>query len=158
MFDLVTKQIFDVFIMVLICLNMVTMMVETDEQSDKKEEILYLINVVFILIFTTECILKIIALRRHYFSIGWNIFDFVVVILSILGVSGKSMLNCHVLCFSTTVQHGSFLYSGGISLPGSCCGCEVCGEDRYFPICSINRREYPVIVCKIQQNIFSFFC
>lgn len=74
-------------------------MVETDEQSDKKEEILYWINVVFILIFTTECILKIIALRRHYFSIGWNIFDFVVVILSILGVSGKSMLTCHVLRF-----------------------------------------------------------
>ncbi|XP_056879307.1 sodium channel protein type 4 subunit alpha B isoform X1 [Takifugu flavidus] len=85
-FDLVTKQIFDVFIMVLICLNMVTMMVETDEQSDKKEEVLYWINVVFILIFTTECTLKIIALRRHYFSIGWNIFDFVVVILSILGL------------------------------------------------------------------------
>lgn len=98
-FDLVTKQIFDVFIMVLICLNMVTMMVETDEQSKEKEEILYWINVFFIIIFTTECILKIIALRRHYFSIGWNIFDFVVVILSILGVSGRTILICHVLCF-----------------------------------------------------------
>lgn len=91
-FDLVTKQIFDVFIMVLICLNMVTMMVETDEQSKEKEDILYWINVVFMVIFTAECILKIIALRRHYFSIGWNIFDFVVVILSILGVSAKIIL------------------------------------------------------------------
>lgn len=95
MFDLVTKQFFDVFIMVLICLNMVTMMVETDEQSEEKGDILYWINVVFIVIFTTECILKIIALRRHYFSIGWNIFDFVVVILSILGVFGKVILICH---------------------------------------------------------------
>nr|Q2XVR4.1 RecName: Full=Sodium channel protein type 4 subunit alpha B; AltName: Full=Voltage-gated sodium channel subunit alpha Nav1.4b [Tetraodon nigroviridis]ABB29444.1 voltage-gated sodium channel Nav1.4b [Tetraodon nigroviridis] len=85
-FDLVTKQIFDVFIMVLICLNMVTMMVETDEQTKEKEDILYWINVIFIVIFTTECILKTIALRRHYFSIGWNVFDFVVVILSILGL------------------------------------------------------------------------
>uniref|UniRef100_A0A672S2F3 Sodium channel protein n=1 Tax=Sinocyclocheilus grahami TaxID=75366 RepID=A0A672S2F3_SINGR len=85
-FDLVTKQFFDIFIMVMICLNMVTMMVETDDQSEEKEHILFLINLVFIVLFTGECILKIIALRYHYFSIGWNIFDFVVVILSITGL------------------------------------------------------------------------
>ncbi|XP_026207010.1 sodium channel protein type 4 subunit alpha B isoform X1 [Anabas testudineus] len=85
-FDLVTKQFFDISIMVLICLNMVTMMVETDEQSREKEIILYWVNLVFIIIFTTECSLKIIALRQHYFAVGWNIFDFVVVILSIVGL------------------------------------------------------------------------
>lgn len=85
--------------MVLICLNMVTMMVETDEQSEEKEIILYWVNVVFIIIFTTECTLKIIALRQHYLSVGWNIFDFVVVILSIVGLSDDVIhkflvLNC----------------------------------------------------------------
>ncbi|XP_072298967.1 sodium channel protein type 4 subunit alpha B [Eucyclogobius newberryi] len=85
-FDLVTQQVFDVTIMVLICLNMVTMMVETDEQSAEKEEILYWVNLVFIVLFTGECSLKIIALRHHYFSVGWNIFDFVVVILSVVGL------------------------------------------------------------------------
>ncbi|KAM8843860.1 sodium channel protein type 4 subunit alpha B isoform 2-T4 [Spinachia spinachia] len=85
-FDLVTTQLFDIFIMVLICLNMVTMMVETDEQSEEKEMILYWVNLVFIIIFTTECSLKMIALRQHYFAVGWNIFDFVVVILSIVGL------------------------------------------------------------------------
>ncbi|XP_026180483.1 sodium channel protein type 4 subunit alpha B isoform X2 [Mastacembelus armatus] len=85
-FDLVTKQFFDIFIMVLICLNMVTMMVETDEQSPEKEIILYWVNLVFIVIFTTECLLKITALRQHYFAVGWNIFDFVVVLLSIAGL------------------------------------------------------------------------
>ncbi|KAG7232154.1 hypothetical protein INR49_009494 [Caranx melampygus] len=85
-FDLVTQQFFDIFIMVLICLNMVTMMVETDEQSKEMEEILYWVNLVFIIIFTSECSLKIIALRQHYFAVGWNIFDFVVVILSIVGL------------------------------------------------------------------------
>ncbi|KAI3359451.1 hypothetical protein L3Q82_013761, partial [Scortum barcoo] len=85
-FDLVTKQFFDIFIMVLICLNMVTMMVETDEQSAEKEIILYWVNLVFIIIFTTECTLKVIALRQHYFAVGWNIFDFVVVILSVVGL------------------------------------------------------------------------
>ncbi|XP_068581767.1 sodium channel protein type 4 subunit alpha B isoform X2 [Cebidichthys violaceus] len=85
-FDLVTTQLFDIFIMVLICLNMVTMMVETDEQSEDKEMILYWVNLVFIVVFTTECSLKMIALRQHYFAVGWNIFDFVVVILSIVGL------------------------------------------------------------------------
>ncbi|KAI2666455.1 Sodium channel protein type 4 subunit alpha B [Labeo rohita] len=85
-FDLVTKQFFDIFIMVMICLNMVTMMMETDDQSEEMEDILSYINLVFIILFTGECILKITALRYYYFSIGWNIFDFVVVILSILGI------------------------------------------------------------------------
>ncbi|XP_056609797.1 sodium channel protein type 4 subunit alpha B [Triplophysa dalaica] len=85
-FDFVTTQFFDIFIMVLICLNMVTMMVETDDQSDDKEFFLYYINLFFIVIFTGECTLKLIALRYHYFSVGWNIFDFVVVILSIVGL------------------------------------------------------------------------
>nr|DBA25063.1 TPA: hypothetical protein GDO54_012636 [Pyxicephalus adspersus] len=85
-FDVVTKQAFDIIIMVLICLNMVTMMVETDEQSEDIEELLYNINLAFVVIFSGECTLKILALRYYYFTIGWNIFDFVVVILSVVGI------------------------------------------------------------------------
>uniref|UniRef100_A0A8C1IEW6 Sodium channel protein n=1 Tax=Cyprinus carpio TaxID=7962 RepID=A0A8C1IEW6_CYPCA len=85
-FDFITKQFFDIFIMVLICLNMVTMMIETDDQSAEKEDILYQINLFFIIIFTGECILKMFALRHYFFTIGWNVFDFVVVILSIAGL------------------------------------------------------------------------
>uniref|UniRef100_A0A8B9IDA9 Sodium channel protein n=1 Tax=Anser brachyrhynchus TaxID=132585 RepID=A0A8B9IDA9_9AVES len=84
-FDFVTQQAFDISIMILICLNMVTMMVETDDQSKEMENILYWINLVFIVLFTGECVLKLISLRHYYFTIGWNIFDFVVVILSIVG-------------------------------------------------------------------------
>uniref|UniRef100_A0A8D0G622 Sodium channel protein n=1 Tax=Sphenodon punctatus TaxID=8508 RepID=A0A8D0G622_SPHPU len=85
-FDFVTKQAFDISIMILICLNMVTMMVETDDQSDEMESNLYRINLIFIVLFTGECVLKLISLRYYYFTIGWNIFDFVVVILSIVGM------------------------------------------------------------------------
>uniref|UniRef100_A0A8C8BKK2 Sodium channel protein n=1 Tax=Otus sunia TaxID=257818 RepID=A0A8C8BKK2_9STRI len=84
-FDVVSKQAFDVSIMILICLNMVTMMVETDDQSQEKVNILYKINMLFVAIFTGECIIKMLALRHYYFTNGWNIFDFVVVILSIVG-------------------------------------------------------------------------
>uniref|UniRef100_A0AAY4EVN6 Sodium channel protein n=1 Tax=Denticeps clupeoides TaxID=299321 RepID=A0AAY4EVN6_9TELE len=85
-FDLVSKQAFDITIMMLIILNMITMMVETDEQSARMEFILNNINLGFIIIFTTECIIKIFALRCYFFTISWNIFDFVVVILSIVGI------------------------------------------------------------------------
>uniref|UniRef100_A0A8C0G7F3 Sodium channel protein n=1 Tax=Chelonoidis abingdonii TaxID=106734 RepID=A0A8C0G7F3_CHEAB len=85
-FDFVTKQVFDIGIMILICLNMVTMMVETDDQSDEMQTILQRINLVFVVLFTGECVLKLISLRYYYFTIGWNIFDFVVVILSIVGM------------------------------------------------------------------------
>ncbi|XP_027378974.1 sodium channel protein type 5 subunit alpha isoform X1 [Bos indicus x Bos taurus] len=84
-FDIVTKQAFDVTIMFLICLNMVTMMVETDDQSPEKVNILAKINLLFVGIFTAECIFKMVALRHYYFTNSWNIFDFVVVILSIVG-------------------------------------------------------------------------
>ncbi|XP_044160926.1 sodium channel protein type 2 subunit alpha-like isoform X11 [Bufo gargarizans] len=85
-FDFVSMQPFDITIMVLICLNMVTMMIETDDQSQEKENNLYWINAVFIVLFTGECILKLVSLRHYYFTMGWNIFDFVVVILSIVGM------------------------------------------------------------------------
>lgn len=64
---------------------MVTMMVETDDQTDDMENTLHWINVIFIVLFTTECALKMLSLRQYFFTVGWNIFDFVVVILSIVG-------------------------------------------------------------------------
>ncbi|XP_028447469.1 sodium channel, voltage-gated, type I-like, alpha isoform X6 [Perca flavescens] len=85
-FDFTTKQTFDIVIMVLIWLNMVAMMVETEDQSDQTRNILYWINIVFIIIFTGECLLKMIALRHYFFTNGWNVFDFIVVFLSTIGV------------------------------------------------------------------------
>ncbi|XP_077581893.1 sodium channel, voltage gated, type VIII, alpha subunit b isoform X2 [Stigmatopora nigra] len=85
-FDFVTQQVFDISIMILICLNMVTMMVETDDQSKETEEVLYWVNFIFIIVFTGEFLLKLFALRHYYFTNGWNIFDVVVVILSIVGM------------------------------------------------------------------------
>ncbi|XP_016527258.1 sodium channel protein type 4 subunit alpha B-like [Poecilia formosa] len=85
-FDLVSKQAFDIMIMMLIIVNMVTMMVETDEQSERMESVLNIINLVFIVIFTTECLIKLFALRCYFFTVAWNIFDFVVIILSIIGI------------------------------------------------------------------------
>ncbi|NWZ62700.1 SCN5A protein, partial [Acrocephalus arundinaceus] len=86
LFDILTSQMFDVFIMGLICLNMITMMVETYEQTETKSNILSKINIVFVTIFTAECVLKLLALRQYYFSNAWNIFDLVVVIMSLVAL------------------------------------------------------------------------
>ncbi|NXK12400.1 SCN5A protein, partial [Herpetotheres cachinnans] len=86
LFDIVTRQAFDVVVMILICLNMITMMVETYEQSETKTKILNKINILFVAIFTAECVLKLMALRQYYFSNAWNIFDLVVVIMSLIAL------------------------------------------------------------------------
>lgn len=71
--------------MVIIIFNMFTMTLEHHGQSDTFTNILYYINMAFIVVFTIECILKLIGLRYYYFKVPWNVFDFVVVVLSILG-------------------------------------------------------------------------
>jgi len=71
--------------MILILSNMITMLVEHEEMSPNFESVLEFINYIFIAIFTGECVLKMFALRHHYFRNPWNCFDFVVVILSIIG-------------------------------------------------------------------------
>ena len=43
------------------------------------------LNIVFTVIFIVEAILRIIALRWRYFQYPWNVFDFIIVILSIVG-------------------------------------------------------------------------
>lgn len=60
-------------------------MVEVEGQERPVTIILERINLVFIILFTGEFVLKLISLRHYYFTIGWNIFDFVIVILSIVG-------------------------------------------------------------------------
>ncbi|KAJ6659310.1 hypothetical protein lerEdw1_019181 [Lerista edwardsae] len=84
LFDIVTKQAFDLFIISLIFLNMVVMAVEYEGQDAATENLLEKINVVFVAIFTAESAMKLLALRMYFFKDSWNIFDFIVVIFSIL--------------------------------------------------------------------------
>ncbi|XP_062387590.1 sodium channel protein type 4 subunit alpha B-like isoform X2 [Sardina pilchardus] len=85
-FDLVTNKFFDIFMMIVIMINMVILMIETDHQSQEKEEILFYFNFVLIVIFTVEFVLKLIGLRQYYFTSGLNILDSVVLITSIVGL------------------------------------------------------------------------
>ena len=84
-FGIVTNKKFDMIIMLFIFLNMLTMTLDHYDQTEMWSFALDNLNMGFIVIFTAESILKIFALRQYYFKEPWNVFDFVVVILSILG-------------------------------------------------------------------------
>lgn len=83
-FEIVTDKKFDMIIMLFIGLNMLTMTLDHYQQTETFSSVLDYLNMIFIVIFSSECLLKIFALRYHYFVEPWNLFDFVVVMFSIL--------------------------------------------------------------------------
>ncbi|XP_063929410.1 sodium channel protein para-like isoform X12 [Zophobas morio] len=85
-FEIVSNKKFDMIIMLFIGLNMLTMTMDHYQQEETFTKVLDSLNTIFIVIFSTECLMKIFALRYHYFTEPWNLFDTVVVILSILGL------------------------------------------------------------------------
>lgn len=91
MFEIVTDKKFDMIIMLFIGLNMLTMTLDHYQQSETFSTVLDYLNMIFIVIFSSECLLKMFALRYHYFVEPWNLFDFVVVNFSILS---KYSIHC----------------------------------------------------------------
>ncbi|XP_063159402.1 sodium channel protein type 5 subunit alpha-like [Candoia aspera] len=91
LFDIVNKQAFELFIMSLIFLNVVVMAVEHEGEDAAAKLLLEQINCVFVAIFTGECLVKLLALRLYFFKDNWNIFDLVVVILSIVSLAATQL-------------------------------------------------------------------
>ncbi|XP_055966312.1 sodium channel protein type 7 subunit alpha isoform X2 [Sorex fumeus] len=83
-FDLVTSQAFNIIIMILIFVYAIVPMIQSYKQSAKMNLAVLWINLVFIVLYTGECVLKLIAFQCYYFTSRWNVFDFIVVILSII--------------------------------------------------------------------------
>ena len=96
-FNVITNQKFDILIMIVIMLNMVTMSLDHYEMEEDFENVLWIINTVFIVIFTCECLMKLISLRWYYFKAAWNNFDFVVVVISVLGSCRMEMLPVFII-------------------------------------------------------------
>jgi len=87
-FSLVITDYFDGFILSMIMLNVVFMAMTHADMTETWETVLMIINTTFAGIFLIEAVLKLFALGAlPYFSDTWNMFDFVVVCLSIIGVA-----------------------------------------------------------------------
>lgn len=94
-FDLVTSRAFNIIIMVLICVYAIICMTESYDQSIKMDLALMWINLIFTLLYFGECVLKIIAFQSYYFTSRWNIFDFMIVILSFIGIFVRDVISLY---------------------------------------------------------------
>ena len=88
-YKIVTTDKFDYFITAIIALNTITMCMDYYGASEELTLVLETSNLVFVFIFTGEAVLKLIGLGpTYYFYIDWNKFDFGVVIMSLISLSG----------------------------------------------------------------------
>lgn len=81
-----TCKPFELGITICILVNISVMIATEDDESILKDTILSNINFVFSIIFICEMVLKLSAFGRAYFLSGWNIFDFFVVMASVLDI------------------------------------------------------------------------
>ena len=92
-YNLVTDRRFELAVMVAILLNMVVMAIESHDANDNILFILEQLNNVFVGIFGAEVILKLIGLRQHYFTVPWNVFDLVVVVVSVVASALSDLIS-----------------------------------------------------------------
>ena len=85
LYDVSVSSKFDMFIVLIIFMNMIAMGVDHYNMNEFIKDVMDTLNIIFTTVFTLEAVVKIIGLRHHYFKQPWNVFDFVVVIVSLLG-------------------------------------------------------------------------
>ncbi|GLD52431.1 voltage-dependent N-type calcium channel subunit alpha-1B isoform X3 [Lates japonicus] len=87
MWKFVVSAPFEYSIMIMIALNTVVLMMKFHGAPDFYEVMLKNLNIVFTILFSLECILKIIAFGPlNYLKDAWNVFDFVTVLGSITDI------------------------------------------------------------------------
>ncbi|GFR71119.1 sodium channel protein [Elysia marginata] len=92
-YNLAMSNKFELAIVLLIFCNMIVMAIDHYNQTDAVAEALEMMNIIFTTVFLLEAIVKIIGLRYHYFRFLWNIFDFIILIMSILGIILNDILS-----------------------------------------------------------------
>lgn len=82
---IIESKIFNIFIVSAIIINWVSMWLETyDYIKANYWTLINIINYIIILIFVIEALMKIITYRIKYFKSWWNLFDFSIVIISLI--------------------------------------------------------------------------
>ncbi|XP_041443856.1 voltage-dependent L-type calcium channel subunit alpha-1C isoform X2 [Xenopus laevis] len=83
----VNSTYFEYLMFVLILLNTICLAMQHYGQSCSFKEAMNILNMLFTGLFTVEMILKLIAFKpKGYFSDPWNVFDFLIVIGSVVDV------------------------------------------------------------------------
>uniref|UniRef100_A0A3B3RNA3 Voltage-dependent L-type calcium channel subunit alpha n=1 Tax=Paramormyrops kingsleyae TaxID=1676925 RepID=A0A3B3RNA3_9TELE len=84
---IVTSCYFEYLMFLLIMLNTLCLGMQHCDQSDHITHLSDMLNVIFTVLFTAEMILKLLAFKaKGYFGDPWNVFDFLIVIGSVVDV------------------------------------------------------------------------
>lgn len=87
-YSIVQSQSFEYFIMMAIVINTVVLCIDYHGKSEQLGNILDIANYLFVFIFTTEMILKLLGYGfTYYFHVNWNKFDFIIVIMSLIAIN-----------------------------------------------------------------------
>ena len=86
---IIENKYFVTFITIVIIINAITLGLETSPEIKAEfGVILSLIDKIALTIFTIELITKILVYKLRFFKDGWNIFDFLIVAVSLIPASG----------------------------------------------------------------------
>jgi hypothetical protein len=83
---IVRNTYFEVVIITCIFLNTVVLSLKWYGSPTSLDETLDIFNYIFAGIFGVEAIIKLIALKANYFIDGWNVFDFIIVCGTFIGI------------------------------------------------------------------------
>eukprot|EP00095_Tigriopus_kingsejongensis_P011168 maker-scaffold259_size234575-snap-gene-1.15 protein:Tk11168 transcript:maker-scaffold259_size234575-snap-gene-1.15-mRNA-1 annotation:"unnamed protein product" len=97
LFVIVHDMLFDATVTLCIILNTAFLAAEHHGMSEDLKHVLSIGNKVFTSFFTLEAVLKLLCLSKEYFASGWNIFDLVIVIGSLIDLSVESVNGISVL-------------------------------------------------------------
>ena len=86
---IIENNYFGIFITIVIIINAITLGLETSPEIKAEfGVILSLIDKIALTIFTIELITKILVYKLRFFKDGWNVFDFLIVAVSLIPASG----------------------------------------------------------------------
>uniref|UniRef100_A0A3B4GVP0 Voltage-dependent L-type calcium channel subunit alpha n=1 Tax=Pundamilia nyererei TaxID=303518 RepID=A0A3B4GVP0_9CICH len=113
---IVTSCYFEYLMFFLIMLNTLCLGMQHCNQSDHVTKLSDILNLIFTVLFTVEMILKLMAFKaRGYFGDPWNVFDFIIVIGSVVDVILSEVDSALADSGGLYCLHGCF-----ISFPSLC--------------------------------------
>ena len=91
-YKIISSNIFEIFIFIIIVLNLITMTIFFQNSTDIYKNSLDDANISFTIVFFIEMLLKLIAYKSEYFKETSNKIDFVVVVTGLVEISIFSIL------------------------------------------------------------------
>jgi len=89
--ELINNKYFELFIMGIIIFSAMLIGIDTFKLNPLYEDIIFTLDKVITVVFVIEISLRITSYKKpwHFFKSGWNIFDFIIVTISLVPINGN---------------------------------------------------------------------